>query len=132
MTHRLRFEIVAAVLSLAVLGGFAPTTGLGGARALAQGVAKPPSEQPQIRTIAGYVIDESEKPVVGVTVFLKDLKTKSLRSYTTVERGRFRFAQATMVNDLEIWAEKDGKRSATKTISSWDTRREFELELRLK
>jgi hypothetical protein len=37
-----------------------------------------------------------------------------------------------MAEDHELWAEKDGKKSAVKTVSSWDTRKEFEAELRLK
>jgi hypothetical protein len=70
--------------------------------------------------------------VAGATVFLKDLKSKSIRSYTTTDKGRFRFVQVNMAEDHELWAEKDGKKSAVKTVSSWDTRKEFEAELRLK
>ena len=32
-----------------------------------------------------------------------------------------------MAEDHELWAEKDGKKSAVKTISSWDARKEFEV-----
>ena len=71
-------------------------------------------------------------PVAGATVFLKDLKSKNIRSYTTTERGRFRFAQVNMAEEHELWAEKDGKKSAVKTVSSWDTRKAFEVELKLK
>jgi hypothetical protein len=37
-----------------------------------------------------------------------------------------------MVEDYDLWAEKSGKKSAVKTISSWDTRKEFVSDLRLK
>ncbi|MGA2890004.1 MAG: carboxypeptidase-like regulatory domain-containing protein [Terracidiphilus sp.] len=84
------------------------------------------------RVVMGAVVDSSSTPVVGVTVFLKDLKSKTIRSYTTTDKGRFRFAQVNMAEDHELWAEKDGKKSAVKTISSWDTRKEFEVELKLK
>jgi len=37
-----------------------------------------------------------------------------------------------MAVDFEIWAEKNGKKSAVKTVSSWDARKEFDCELKLK
>jgi hypothetical protein len=84
------------------------------------------------RVVLGFVTEADSKPVVGAVVFLKDLKSKNIRSYTTVELGKFRFAQVSMSEDHELWAEKDGKKSAVKTISSWDARKEFEVELKLK
>ncbi len=74
----------------------------------------------------------SSAAVPGAIVFLKNNKTKSIRSYTAAQNGRFRFAQVNMAEDYDLWAEKDGKRSATKTVSSWDSRKEFECELKIK
>jgi hypothetical protein len=85
-----------------------------------------------LRVVMGAVVDANSAPVVGAIVFLKDLKSKSIRSYTTTEKGRFRFVQVSMSEDHELWAEKDGKKTAVKTVSSWDTRTEFETELKLK
>jgi hypothetical protein len=70
--------------------------------------------------------------VLGATVFLKDLKSKAIRSYTSVEKGRFRFASVNMAEEHELWAEKGGKKTAVKIISPWDARKEFEVELKLK
>jgi len=84
------------------------------------------------RVVSGFVSDGHSDSVVGATVFLRDAKSKAIRSYTTVEKGRFRFAGVNMAEDHELWAEKAGKKSAVKTISSWDTRKEFEVELKLK
>jgi len=83
------------------------------------------------RVVSGAVVD-ANSAVVGATVFLKDIKSKAIRSYTTVEKGRFRFASVNMSEEHELWAEKDGKKTAVKTISSWDARKEFEVELKLK
>lgn len=82
------------------------------------------------RVINGAVNDNG--PVAGATVFLRNAKTKTIRSYTSTKDGRFRFAQVGMTDDYELWAEKDGKKSATKTISSWDSRKELEIELKMK
>ena len=84
------------------------------------------------RVVMGAVVDANSTSVVGATVFLKDLKSKAIRSYSTDAKGRFRFAQVNMVEEHELWAEKDGKKSPVKTVSSWDTRKEFETELKLK
>jgi hypothetical protein len=84
------------------------------------------------RVVMGSVVDGNSAPVASATVFLKDLKSKTIRSYTTNDRGRFRFAQVNMAEDHELWAEKDGRKSAVKTVSSWDARKEFEVELKMK
>jgi len=84
------------------------------------------------RAVSGRVVDGNEAPVAGATIFLKDLKKKTIRSYNSAPDGKFRFAQVNMAVDFEIWAEKNGKKSAVKTVSSWDTRKEFETELKLK
>jgi hypothetical protein len=84
------------------------------------------------RAVYGRVTTGNEDPVRGATVFLRNLKTKSIRSFNTDERGHFRFAQVNMAEDQELWAEKDGKKSAVKTVSAWDSRKEFDCDLKLK
>lgn len=84
------------------------------------------------RNVTGSVLENDSGPVAGATVFLKNIKTKAIRSYTSASNGRFRFAQVNMTDDYELWAEKDGKKTLTKTVSSWDARKEFETELKMK
>jgi len=84
------------------------------------------------RTVSGDVVDGNSAPVSGATVFLKNLKTKAIRSYSASSTGRFTFAQVNMSEDYELWAEKGSKKSATKTVSSWDARKDFETELKMK
>jgi hypothetical protein len=84
------------------------------------------------RNVTGSVVDDASAPVGGATVFLKNNKTKAIRSYTSAANGRFRFAQVNMADDHDLWAEKEGKKTATKTVSSWDARKEFETELKIK
>ena len=84
------------------------------------------------RLITGLVMDGNDTPVAGVTVFLKNLKTKSIRSYTSDEKGHFRFALVNMAEDYDLWAEKDTRKSAVKSISHWDSRKELDAELKLK
>ena len=84
------------------------------------------------RAVVGTVFDAGSNTVSGATVFLKDLKSKTIRSFTTDPKGKFRFTQVDMAEDHELWAEKDGHKSAVKTVSEWDARKEFETELKLK
>ncbi len=84
------------------------------------------------RVVSGAVLMEDSTPVIGATVFLKNEKTKSIRSYTSTEKGHYYFAQVNMAEDYDLWAEKDGKKSSTKTVSSWDARKVFETELKIK
>jgi hypothetical protein len=99
------------------------------------GPLNPPLAQAQNlgqRAVIGTVVDASSTPVPGAIVFLKDLKSKSIRSFTSDPKGRFRFTQVNMAEDHELWAEKAGHKSAVKTVSEWDARKEFETELKLK
>ena len=84
------------------------------------------------RVVSGAVLAEDSQAVIGATVFLKNQKTKAIRSYTTTEKGHFYFAQVNMAEDYDLWAEKGGKKSPTKTVSSWDSRKEFVSDLKLK
>lgn len=94
----------------------------------------PTSAQAQatgMRVVSGAVLD-GDDPIVGATVFLKNQKTKAIRSYTSTEKGHYYFAQINMVDDYDLWAEKGGRKSAVKTVSSWDSRKEFVSDLKLK
>jgi hypothetical protein len=116
--------LVVAVVAMGVAGNGA-----------SPGLLAPPAAQAQNigqRVVSGIVTDPNSAVVVGATVFLKDIKDKTIRSYTTDAKGKFRFAQVNMAEDHELWAEKDGKKSPTKTVSSWDARKEFETELKIK
>jgi hypothetical protein len=99
------------------------------------GLIAPPGAQAQNlgqRVVSGAVLTEDSQPVVGATVFLKNEKTKAIRSYTSTSMGHYYFAQVNMAEDYDLWAEKGGKKSATKTVSSWDSRKTYVDDLKLK
>lgn len=85
-----------------------------------------------MRTVSGTVLNASSDPVSGATVFLKDEKSKTIRSFVSTADGHFHFAQVDMSVDFDLWAEKDGKKSAIKTVSSWEARKDFIADLKLK
>jgi hypothetical protein len=84
------------------------------------------------RTIQGKVLDEGDAAVSGATVFLENTKNRDVKTFTSTADGSFRFAQVGMIDDYEVWAEKGKKKSAIKTISSFDSRKEVDFDLKLK
>jgi hypothetical protein len=124
---------LAAGAAFALLAaGLVPLGLQGGHTGFNMGPATAAAQNLGYRVVFGNVVDGNSNPVVGATVFLKDLKSKAIRSYTSSEMGRFRFAGVNMAQEHELWAELNGKKSAVKTVSSWDARKEFEVELKLK
>ena len=85
-----------------------------------------------MRTVSGTVLSANSQPVNGATVFLRNEKTKTIKSYDSTADGHFHFAQIDMSVDYDLWAEKNGKKSAQKTVSSWDARKDFITDLKLK
>jgi Carboxypeptidase regulatory-like domain len=84
------------------------------------------------RTIQGKVLSDTESPVSGATVFLRNAKNRNVKSFTSTADGSFRFAQVGMVDDYEVWAEMGKKKSGVKTASSFDSRKQLDFELKLK
>jgi Carboxypeptidase regulatory-like domain len=121
--NRNRASVAAAVMAATLaLGAFA---GAPFARvATAQNLGE--------RTVRGTVLSAESAPVAGATVFLKNEKTKAIRSFTSVANGHFQFSQVNKDQDYDLWAEKDGKKSTVKTVSSWDARNDVVSDLKLK
>ena len=84
------------------------------------------------RTVTGTVLDSQSDPVEGAIVFLQNQKNKTIRSYSSDGKGHFNFAQVDMTQDFNLWAEKGGRRSPVKVVSSWDSRKDWVGDLKLK
>jgi hypothetical protein len=83
------------------------------------------------RVVQGKVVDKSDAGVKGATVFLKDGHTLAVKSYIASDDGSFRFGQLAQNTDYQLWAEHNGKKSAVKSISSFDTRNQINIDLKI-
>ena len=101
-------SIAAGVVCAALAAGVVPTGSRGGPAGFALGPATAQAQNFGQRIVTGTVVDASSTAIAGARVFLRDLKSKTIRSYTTTADGHFRFTQVYMAEDHELWAEKDG------------------------
>jgi hypothetical protein len=83
------------------------------------------------RVVQGKVEDKSDHGVKGATVYLKDGHTLAVKSYIAADDGSYRFGQLLQNTDYELWAELNGKKSAVKNLSSFDTRATFNITLKI-
>ena len=83
------------------------------------------------RVVQGKVVDKSDAGLKGATIFLKDGHSLAIRSYIAADDGTFRFGQVAPNTDYQLWAEFAGKKSAVKNISSFDSRAEFNITLKI-
>jgi len=86
---------------------------------------------PVQRVVTGRVLDDAGAPVKGAVVYLKDKRTLAVKSYYSMPDGTYRFGQLSANTDYEIWAESAGKKSKVRNISSFDTKAQFTIDLKL-
>ncbi|MGP8271381.1 MAG: carboxypeptidase-like regulatory domain-containing protein [Terracidiphilus sp.] len=128
--HRIRRA--AGMAFVLLVAGLLPWPSPAGPNALGLGPVAAQAQNLGERVVAGDVVNASSSPMAGAVVFLENVKSKTIRSFTTTAQGRFQFAQVNMSEDYELWAEKSGRKTSVKTVSSWDARKEFNVELKLK
>lgn len=87
--------------------------------------------QTELRTVHGVVLDKNENPVASSIVYLLNAKTQAVRTYIADGAGQYRFSGLDPNVDYEIHAEHDDLTSSTRTVSSFDSRRDIEIVLKL-
>ena|SRR5271165_5013811 len=83
------------------------------------------------KAVEGKVVDASNRPQSGAIVYLKNTKTADIKSFISVADGSYRFGQLSPDIDYEIWAEYQGHKSSTKTISSFDSKKLIDYQLKV-
>jgi hypothetical protein len=96
-----------------------------------QAAAQGSKKETQLRTVRGIVADKADKPIQNAVVFLKNLRTNVVLSHFTDDQGNYRFSGLDPNVDYEIHAEADDLKSAPRTVTSLDSRKEITVNLKL-
>ena len=88
-------------------------------------------DRDQLRTLNGNVRNKSEQILPGSIVYLKNMKTLSVKSYIADDKGEFHFHALSPNVDYEVYAQSNGKTSDTKRISQFDDRKTLSVVLRI-
>ena len=83
------------------------------------------------RTIQGKVFAPSGSATAGAVVYLKDLKSLEIKTFISGQDGGYRFGQLSTQDDYQLWAEAGGHKSKNKNISSFDSKKSFEINLHI-
>jgi Carboxypeptidase regulatory-like domain len=86
---------------------------------------------PELRTVHGTVIDRGENPVATSIVYLRNMKTQAVKTYITSKDGLYRFSGLDPNVDYQLHAEHSGLASSVHTVSSYDSRRDIDMPLKL-
>ena len=87
--------------------------------------------RPTSKLLTGTIIDKSDKPIPSAVVYLKNTKTLAVKTYISQNDGTYRFPELSLNADYEVYAEKDGSKSKTKTVSQFDDRDKPNINLQI-
>jgi hypothetical protein len=90
------------------------------------------AQSEQSRSLTGIVLDANDHPLKDALVYIKNTKTNAVKTSYTEQDGAFRFHALSSSIDYEVHAEHQGKKSDTKTLSSFDSRPSVKMNLRIK
>jgi hypothetical protein len=118
-------------LLCAIALGAVLSSSLGAPKVWASGAAGETTKVPKLRTIQGVVCSKEGTPIQGAVVYLQDSKSLAVKSYLSDAGGRFHFRQLSTSIDFDLWAELNGKRSRTKSISQFNSKTDLNYKLKL-
>jgi hypothetical protein len=87
--------------------------------------------QTEQRVVQGKVELSSGGMAKGAIVYIKNGKTLEVRTYISTADGSYRFGQLNQDADYTVWAEYQGKKSKERGVSSFDTKKVFNIVLKI-
>jgi hypothetical protein len=84
-----------------------------------------------VRDVQGTVLNSDGQPLANAVTFLQDSMTLLVRTFITEAVGHYRFGQLASDVDYQLWAEFKGRKSKTRAISSFDSKKQFNFDLKV-
>ena len=91
----------------------------------------PKADKSRLRDLKGTVKDESEAPVEGAIVKLKNGNSGKVVEFITRKDGAYLFYDLNMDTDYDLTVVRDGFEDGKKTLSKYDTRKPATLNLQI-
>jgi protocatechuate 3,4-dioxygenase beta subunit len=92
---------------------------------------KKDKDEEKLRMVQGVVTDAQGNPIPGAVVQLKNNKTLQVRSFITQEKGAYQFHGLDPNVDYSLKADYQGASSSWKTLSSFDSRKQPVINLKV-
>ncbi|HZW95858.1 MAG TPA: carboxypeptidase-like regulatory domain-containing protein [Candidatus Eremiobacteraceae bacterium] len=87
-------------------------------------------DKQQGRLLYGKVLDQQDNPVPNAIVYLTDTRTHAVKTYIIGQDGTYRFPGLSNV-DYEVYAQYNGRKSDSKSVSQFDDRPQVYIDLRI-
>ncbi|MBZ5679482.1 MAG: carboxypeptidase-like regulatory domain-containing protein [Acidobacteriia bacterium] len=83
------------------------------------------------RLLFGKVLDSQDNPVVNAVVYVTNTRTRAVKTYIVGQDGTYRFPALLPAVDYEVYAQFNGRKSDTKSVSQFDDRSEVYIVLKV-
>lgn len=83
------------------------------------------------RLLTGKVSDHSDAILPNAVVYLSNTRTRAVKTYIVGQDGTYRFPSLSPNIDYEVYAQYNGKKSDTKTVSQFDNRQTVNINLKI-
>lgn len=85
----------------------------------------------ETRLLTGKVLDRGDNPIPNAVVYLTNARTRAVKTYIVGSDGSYRFPALQPSIDYEVYAQHDGHKSDTKTVSQFDDRKQVSINLKI-
>jgi hypothetical protein len=82
------------------------------------------------RLLSGKVLDQQDNPVNNSVVYLTNMRTHAVKTYIVGPEGTYRFPGLSTM-DYEVYAQYNGHKSDTKSVSQFDDRSQVYIDLKI-
>ena len=89
------------------------------------------AENPNGRLLTGRVVDQDDRALANAIVYLTNTRTRAVKTYIAGQDGDYRFPGLSPNLDYEVYAQFNGQKSDTKTVSQFDNRSSVNINLKI-